>query len=392
MAHFTTYLALFTGALLASYFVAHRLRLPVIPVYILAGIGVSLFVHAGETKVFEALGVILLLFYIGLEFSLAEMEKNFKNILSVGIVDLTLNLFPLWAVSAALGFDPFTAFVLAVILYPSSSAIVSKLLIDLKKLANPEVEPVLAILVFEDIAAATLLAVLVNISTTGSADPVTVLKVVIKIALFIFFAVVFIKNFNKVVDVVIGKYGTATEFLVLLVGTVLFAFVEVAMGFGLSEAIGAFAAGTLFAETSHKESVEQVVIPYRDLFGALFFLTFGISIDLSKMEASLIVPLGVLIVASFATKLLTGVAAGKLYGLSLKRGVSAGLMLLPRGEFSILVAATVPKLVPITAVYVLASSILGSFAVKESGKILNLLFRKKKKRKSRLSKSQLLGD
>jgi len=392
MEHFTAFLALFLATLLFSYLIAGRLGLPVIPVYILAGIGVSLVVHAHEIKVFEALGVILLLFYIGLEFSLAEMEKNFKNILSVGVVDLVLNLFTLFGVAKLLGFDDFTAFVLAVILYPSSSAIVSKLLIDLKKLANPEVEPVLAILVFEDMAAATLLAILVNASLTGSADPVGIPKVVIKIALFIFFAVVLIKNLNKLLDAVIGRYGTATEFLVLLVGTVLFLFVEAAMGFGLSEALGAFAAGTLFAETSHQESVESVVIPYRDLFGALFFLTFGISIDLSQMGSSLLLPLTVLIVASFATKILTGVVASKLYKLSLKRGISAGLMLLPRGEFSILVAATTPQLIPLTAVYVLASSILGSLAVKESGKILGLFFKKKEKRKSRLSKSQLLGD
>jgi len=392
MEHFTQTLALFLGALLLSYFVAEKFKFPVIPVYILAGIGVSLFYHGHSTHVFEALGVILLLFFIGLEFSLAEMEKNFKNILSVGAVDLILNFLPAFGVARLLGFDTLTSFVLAVILYPSSSAIVSKLLIDLKKLANPEVEPVLAILVFEDIAAATLLAILVNLSG-GGADPVGVLKVVIKIALFVFLVVVFVKNFNRVIDLTVGKYGTATEFLVLLVGTILFILVEAAMGFGLSEAIGAFAAGTLFAESSHKEEVERVVIPYRDLFGALFFLSFGLSIDLSKVGGQVLVPLAVLLLLSFSTKILTGIAAGKLYGLSLKRGVSAGLMLLPRGEFSILVAATTPKLVPFTAVYVLLSSILGSVAVKESGRILSLFFKKKRpKRKSSLTKSQLLGD
>ncbi|WP_456342913.1 cation:proton antiporter [Thermovibrio sp.] len=392
MEHFTTVLALFMTALLFSYFIAEKLKFPVIPVYIIAGIAISLFYHAHSVHVFEALGVILLLFYIGLEFSLAEMEKNFKNILSVGAVDFILNLFPVFAVAKLIGFDSITSFVIAVILYPSSSAIVSKLLIDLKKLANPEVEPVLAILVFEDIAAATLLAILVNLSS-GSPSSVEVLKVVIKIAIFIFFAVVFVKNFNRVIDAVVGKYGTATEFMVLLIGTVLFLMVEAAIGFGLSEAIGAFAAGTLFAESSHKERVEQVVIPYRDLLGALFFLSFGLSIELSKVNSSIILPLLVLLPLSLLTKVITGLIAGKLYGLSLKRGASAGLMLLPRGEFSILVAATNPKLVPFTAIYVLISSIVGSVAVKESGKILSLFFKKKKpKKKSRLTKSQLLGD
>ncbi|MEO2083852.1 MAG: cation:proton antiporter, partial [Desulfurobacteriaceae bacterium] len=290
-----------------------------------------------------------------------------------------------------LGFDNLTAFVVAVILYPSSSAIVSKLLIDLKKLANPEVEPVLSILVFEDIAAATLLAVLVNLSG-GDVSPVEILKVVIKIALFIFAAVFVIKNFNKLVDVAFGKFGTSSEFTVLLVSTVLFLFVEATLGFGLSESIGAFTAGMLFAESSHKEAVESVVIPYRELFGALFFLTFGLSIEFEIFSPSLLFPLVVLVMLSIVTKLLTGIVAVKFYGLGLKRGFSAGIMLIPRGEFSILVAATVPKLVPLTAVYVLFSSVIGSLAVKESGRIINALFGKKERKKSRLTRSQLLGD
>ncbi len=391
MEHFLTLLALFMGALLFSYLVSHYLKFPVIPIYILSGVLLSLFIHAEDVHIFEVLGVVLLLFYIGLEFSLAEMEKNLKNILSVGAVDLVLNLIPAFFLLRLLGFDGISAFTLAVALYPSSSAIVSKLLIDLKKLANPEVEPVLAILVFEDIAAATLLAVLVGLSGGGT-DPVAILKVVVKIALFIFLAVVFVKNFNRVVDLAFGKFGTATEFTVLLVGTLLFALVEVSLGFGLSEAIGAFAAGTLFAESSHKEQIESAVIPYRDLFGALFFLTFGLTTDLSSFSLSLVVPLTVLLLFTFGTKLLTGVLAGKLYGLSLKRGLSAGFMLLPRGEFSILVAATNSAVVPITAVYVLLSSVLGSLAVKESGRILSLFFKKKPKKKSRLTRSELLGD
>jgi CPA2 family monovalent cation:H+ antiporter-2 len=89
---------------------------------------------------------------------------------------------------------------------------------------------------------------------------------------------------------------------------------------------------------------------------------------------------------------LTGLVSVRFYDLGAKRGFSAGLMLLPRGEFSILVAATTPKLVPLTAAYVLSSSILGSIAVKESSRVLNLIFKKKPKKKSKLTRSQLLGD
>ncbi len=391
MEHFLFLLSLFLGTLLLSYIVSYYVKFPVIPIYIVAGLLLSLFIHAHSVHIFEVLGVVLLLFYIGLEFSLAEMERNLKNILSVGLVDLLLNLFPAFFLLKLLEFDNLTAFTLSVALYPTSSAIVSKLLIDLKKLANPEVEPVLSILVFEDIAAATLLAILVGLSE-GSTDPVDVLRVVVKIALFIFIAVVFIKNFNRVVDLAFSRVGTAAEFTVLLVGTILFLLVEISLGFGLSEAIGAFAAGTLFAESSHKEQIESVVIPYRDLFGALFFLTFGLTTDLSQFSLSLIVPLLVVLFFTSGTKILTGIVSAKLYGLSLKRGISAGFMLLPRGEFSILVAATNSAVVPLTAIYVLLSSIAGSVAVKESGRILSLFFKKKPKKKSRLSRSELLGD
>ena len=391
MEHFISLLASLLCVLTVSYVISSKLRFPVIPIYIVAGIVFSLLFHVNEPHIFEILGVILLLFFIGLEFSIAELEKNLKAILSVGFIDLFLNTLPVFFVAKLLGFESFTAFVIAVVLYPSSSAIVSKLLIDLKKLANPEVETVLSILVFEDIAAAVLLAILTSFSG-GAPSPEGIVKVLVKVALFIAIAFIAIKNLNRFVNYAFKTFGSSTEFTVLFTATVLFLVVEATFGFGLSESIGAFVAGMLFAESSYKEQIESVVIPYRDLFGALFFLAFGLSIDLTTFSTSVAIPLAVFLIVSFISKLATGILAVKLYNLGAKRGLSAGLMLLPRGEFSILVAATKPELVPLTAAYVLLSASLGSIAMKESGRILNLFFKKKPKKKSRLTRSQLLGD
>ncbi len=386
-----THLSIFLSALLFSYIISKKTGIPVIPIYIIAGIIISAITHIHEAHIFETLGVIILLFYIGLEFSVAELEKNFKTILSVGLTDLVLNLIPLFAAAKLIGFDTFTSFILSVILYPSSSAIISKLLIDYRKLANPEVDPVLSILVFEDIAAAILLALISNLSSS-SISPTTLLITTSKILIFILISFAIIKNTNKFIDKAFHDLGTSSEFTVLFVGTLIFVIIETTLGFGLSESIGAFLAGTLFAESSFKHQVESVVIPYRDLLGSLFFLSFGLSIDPKIFSLEIIPLLTFLLILSFATKILTGIAAAKLYGLKLKRGVSAGIMLLPRGEFSILVAASSPKLLPLTALYVLTSSIVGSITLKESDKLLSVIFRKKKKRKSKLTKSQLLGD
>jgi CPA2 family monovalent cation:H+ antiporter-2 len=386
-----THLTIFLTALLFSYILSKKTGIPVIPIYIVAGILISTIAHIHEAHIFETLGVILLLFYIGLEFSVAELEKNLKNILSVGVTDLVLNVTPLFVVAKLLGFDNFTSFVLSIILYPSSSAIISKLLIDYRKLANPEVDPVLSILVFEDIAAAIFLALISNLSSTNS-SPTASLTITFKIFLFIFIAFIIVKNTNKLIDIAFHRLGTSSEFVVLLTGSLMFLIIEATLGFGLSESIGAFLAGTLFAESSFKHQVESVVIPYRDLLGSLFFLSFGLSIDPKIFSVEIIPLLTLLLILSFATKILTGIAAAKLYGLKLKRGVSAGIMLLPRGEFSILVAASTPKLLPLTALYVLTSSIIGSITLKESDKLLSVIFRKKKKRKSKLTRSQLLGE
>ncbi len=391
MEHFTSVLALFLSVLLFSYLLARKLQFPVIPVYILAGIATSTLLHVNDVHIFETLGVILLLFFIGLEFSVAELERNFRSIISVGTVDFLINTVPAFLAARFLGFDTFNAFVVATILYPSSSAIVSKLLIDLKKLANPEVETVLAILVFEDIAAAVLLAVLTNFST-GEFTPTNTLQVLLKIFLFILIAFLAIKNLNKLVDSAFNKAGTSTEFTVLFIGSLLFLIIEATFGFGLSESIGAFIAGMLFAESSFKEHVESVVIPFRDLFGALFFLSFGLTIDIKTFSSLSITILSVLVTVSFLTKIVTGLITVRFYNLGIKSGLSAGLMLLPRGEFSILVAGVVPKLISLTAAYVLVSSIAGSYAVKESGKIIGLFFKKKERKKSRLTRSQLMGD
>ncbi len=391
MEHFTSVLAFFLSTLLLSYLLARKLQFPVIPVYILAGIASSTLLHINDVHIFEVLGVILLLFFIGLEFSVAELEKNFKSIISVGLTDFLFNVIPSFFVAKLLGFDTFSALVVSAILYPSSSAIISKLLIDLKKLANPEVETVLAILVFEDIAAAIILAVLSSFSL-GEFTPIDTLQILLKVFLFILLAFISIKNLNKLVDIAFNRIGTSTEFTVLFIGSVLFLIIEATFGFGLSESIGAFIAGMLFAESSFKKHVESVVIPFRDLFGALFFLSFGLTIDIKTFSSLPLTALSILLATSFITKTVTGLIAVRFYNLSTRSGLSAGLMLLPRGEFSILIAGLVPKLIPLTAAYVLISSIVGSYAVKESSKITKLLSRKQEKKKSRLTRSQLLGD
>ena len=94
MEHFISIFAAFVTTLTVSYAISVKLKFPVIPLYIIAGILISLIFHIHDIHIFEVLGVILLLFYIGLEFSIAELQKNFKSIISVGLVDLFLNMVP----------------------------------------------------------------------------------------------------------------------------------------------------------------------------------------------------------------------------------------------------------------------------------------------------------
>jgi len=360
-------LVLYVGGVLAS-----KLRQSVIPAYILLGLVLREFIR-GDVFIdtLADLGLVLLLFFIGLEFSVKSFIPGWRNTLKSGLVDLGFN-FPLGAAfGLVMGMPPLHSLYLGAIVYMSSTAIITKTMVDNRLSALPESPVILRILVFEDLLVAVLIALLAGLGAGSGGLGATAVSLV-KIAGFL---AAFAYAFNKALPLIdrIFDVGPSELFIMLALG---FVVSSAAAGsfFGVSEAVCAFVAGMLFAQTRHRLRIEEKLGPFRDLFAAMFFLDFGLGIDISGI-GPVVVPALALAALGFAGKLAGGWSVGRVERLSDRASLGVGFGLMARGEFSIILAGLVPAclgeaglcydLPALAAVYVLVSGIAGAVAMKE---------------------------
>jgi CPA2 family monovalent cation:H+ antiporter-2 len=336
------------GVLLAAAgavtLVASRLGQSVIPFYIVTGMGLSEFVvgRAGLPHVPESefvtlgaeLGIVFLLFFLGLEFNVDRLLARRGEIGTAGAIDFAIN----FGVGITLGWvffrDPLPAFLVAGIVYISSSAIITKSLIDLGWIANDEAEPMLGTLVFEDLVIAVYLAVAsaVVLGTGGVADAVVSVGTALGFIVLLLAVVLWGgPAFEWLIDT--GSH----EFVVLRAVGVTVLVAGVALSLGVSEAVAAFFVGMAFAGTDDVERLEGLLEPLRDLFAAVFFFWIGLVTDplLFGGVAGLI---AAAVVVSTPSKLASGFLGGLVYDLSPRRSARVGLGMTTRGEFSLIIA------------------------------------------------------
>ncbi|WP_226011428.1 cation:proton antiporter [Halomicrobium salinisoli] len=370
--------------------IALRVGLSVIPAYIVAGIlvgpnpptsvaGVSLqIVPTGEfVEIAAEIGIVLLLFFLGLEFSVGQLLSDWRRITAAGTVDFLINFGLGVALGIAFGRTPLEVAFIAGIVYISSSAIVTKSLIEQGWVANPEADSILGTLVYEDILIAVYLAVLTAVvGGAGEASAVAVdvaraFAVLGAIAAVAWYATEYVERaFDLPTDelFVLGVVGTTT----LIAGA--------ALATGVSEAVAAFFVGTAFSQTDHVEKIEDLVAPVRDFFAAVFFLSIGLATDVTLL-ADVALLLGVAVIATTLSKLVSGTISGRIYGLTPTRSLRTGIGLVPRGEFSLVIAAlatgaggTLAEVVPAFAVgYVLAMSVVGTVLIQEADSVTGAL-------------------
>jgi CPA2 family monovalent cation:H+ antiporter-2 len=342
---------------------AHRLGLSAIPLYLLGGLAfghgglVPLnfseeFVHVGAE-----IGVILLLFMLGLEYTGEELRANLRTGFVAGLADLLLNFSPGFAAGLLLGWGPLAALLLGGVTYISSSGIIARVLEELRRLGNPETPTVLSILVLEDLAMAVYLP-LVAVLLIGQgflagliseAIALATVAVVLLAALRFGGAISRVLTHRSDEVVLLSTFG-----LVLLVA-------GVAQRLQVSAAVGAFLVGVALSGPLVKQT-HRLIGPLRDLFAALFFLFFGLQIDPATLPPVLWQAV-VLAVVTGLTKLLTGWWAVRRAGGDTAGGLRAGAELVARGEFSIVIAGLGsglnPQLGPLAAAYVLILAVAG---------------------------------
>jgi CPA2 family monovalent cation:H+ antiporter-2 len=375
--------------LVAASVLAGRLRLSAIPIFIVAGIllgpspGFPTIIEPSEgTDLLARLGIVLLLFFLGLEFSLDRLTAARRMVVVGGLIDLVLNAGLGLVVGIALVGPGPEAVLMAGLIYISSSGIVTRALFDLRRLGDDETDLVLGVLVFEDLAIAVFLGVA---AALASGESVGAAEIVATAGIALAFVVAFLLV-GRWAHHAIDRIGPRLDREQLLLGALAIALGGAALAdaAGLSEAVGALLAGILLSGSDVRNQIEQQLLGLRDFAAAIFFFAFGLEVDLGEAPDAaewllLAVPVAV------AGKLVGGYLAGRSTGFTSRESVNVGAALVARGEFTIILAnlaaggvaldAMFRELVsPFAGLFVLATAVAGVVLMRESRRIGRLAF------------------
>ncbi len=360
-------------------FIGMKFRVPGVVLYILLGIvlgggfsGSELLHLAGE------IGIVLLFFMLGMEFPARRLAAVASKVATAGVLDLVLNLFLTMGICLLFGLDWITAFLMGGVVYATSSSITAKILESSKRMANPESEFLLALLIFEDIAAPVAVAVLVGLTAGTGLTGFTFTMIIVKIIGLIVGAVAVGFFLFRRLGSFVDRYISQDIFILLMVGIAL-AYGGLALMLGLSEVLGAFLAGIILAEVRRTQALEQAVLPVRDLFLPLFFFYFGTTLTFGD-GLPLVFLFFTLIAWSTGAKIITGYYGGLAYGLSKKAALRAGLSFTQRGEFSVIIASLATDTIRVLCgAFILSSAMIGILLFEMAPRITARIFPKKDK-------------
>ncbi|ODA43054.1 cation:proton antiporter [Desulfosporosinus sp. BG] len=388
MEHLILEIGLALALIAGAGILAGKLRISIVPILILTGmivgpqaphIGVFDFRFIQSAPLIDfmgRLGVLFLLFSLGLEFSIRRLLTAGPSIIRTGTIYMVINLAIAILFPLLLGWPIKEILVVAGIMTISSSAIVAKVIVDLKRAANDETEIILGLMMFQDVFVAIYFSVVSGLVLAGSTS-------ISEIILSALIALSFIGGFlflgHKLVPKLDRWLDIPSDETFMLV---IFAILVLVAGFSetlhIAEAIGALLIGLVLAETEHSERIEHLIVSFRDFFGALFFFSFGLSIDPFGLGGA-VWPALAAVLLTLLGNIVSGVWAGRKASLSYRASLNIGLTIISRGEFSIILATLakagglMTSLQPFAALYVLILAILGPLLTKESRWVYNRL-------------------
>src|SRR6056297_1071369 len=299
------------------------------PFYIIAGIitGPFFLNIVTETEViglFGEIGVIFLLLYLGFEFSINTLIERARSLISAGLVDLVINFGLGFIIGQAIGLGLFHSFVMAGIIYMSSSGIITKTLIQLNAIKDPEGQLVMGIMVFEDLVMVIFLVFVSAFSSMGS--NIRTGQVVLDIFIAISFCIVLLyigKRFSNILTKILdsdSKEIHLLSFMAIVLGVT-----ALGIYLGVSEALGAFFIGMALSETNIKYKMEETIITFRDIFGGMFFFYFGMNFNISNLSVSTTALVIIIIVATLG-KIISALIIRKTQKCSIEKGLFIGLI------------------------------------------------------------------
>ena len=341
---------------------------------VLEGVGILSDITA--LHLFAEIGVILLLFVIGIEFPYAKIRSIGKVAVGVGTIGLFSTLGVVFYTATALGLQFMDALFIAAALSISSTAIIVKILEEMGRIKKESSILVLGILIVEDVIAVILISSLQSVALVGTVSIESIVVVVLVATALI------VGTFTvgtRVIPPLIDKVAAAEhrEILLLSVLGVCFGYALFANIVGLSVAIGAFLAGVLVAESKSAEVAKLLSSPIKDMFVAIFFISVGALMDISQLENYIFVAIALIAVATgmkFGGNMIGNFIFRQRRGKAMR---SAFTLAAPRGEFSIVIVkagvdigAVSAFLFPLVGIISIITAFLSPFLVKAGDKII----------------------
>ena len=312
------------------------LHLPVMLGYLVVGIligphALAWIPDAVGTQHLAEFGVVFLMFSIGLEFSLTRLRAMKRTVFGLGGAQVVVTMLLVMAMAALFDLDWRTGLALGGVLAMSSTAIVSKMLVERAELNLPYGQQMMGVLLFQDIAVVPLLIIIPALATSAEDLPATLAFATLKAAAVLLLLLVFGQRVMRSWFHVVARQKSSELFMlnVLLITLGLAYFTELA---GLSLALGAFVAGMLISETEYRYQVEEDIKPFRDVLLGLFFVTIGMKLDLGNVMAEfgwvLLVLSGLILFKALVVALLARAFEGD-WGVALRSAIG----LAQAGEF-----------------------------------------------------------
>jgi monovalent cation:H+ antiporter-2, CPA2 family len=374
----------------AMAFISFKLKQPLVIGYIIAGIIIgphtppfSLILNQDVLNLFAEMGIILLLFVVGMEFPIEKLRRIGKKALTIALSEAFGTFTIGFSVSFfLLHFSLFDSAFAALAISVTSTVIIMKVLEELDIIKEEASYIILGVAIMEDIIIISMLAVLQSVSTSGDLSLVDIL-ISISITMAFIFGVLLLgsKIIPKLINF-IGKFHQH-EVLLLVVLGLAFGLSFISYQIGISVATGAFFAGVLIAESKLHAVTRILATPIRDMFGAIFFVSVGALMDMSLLYV-FIIPGSILVVVSIAAKFLTVFLSSKSQGFSSVTSMKAAFGLSSSGgELALVVAKggvdtglTSAFLLPMIGAMTIITTFISPYMIKLGWRVPNKVFSK----------------
>ncbi|HKW15790.1 MAG TPA: cation:proton antiporter, partial [Candidatus Krumholzibacteria bacterium] len=332
------------GVAVAVAFVCHRLRIPTVVGLIIAGViagpyGLRLVGDSHAVEQMAELGIIFLLFTIGLEFSIDSVTHVKRLFFIAGPLQVIATAVPVLLLVRVAGFSTQASILLGLLASLSSTAIILKLLQSRSEVTSPHGKGTLAILIFQDVAFVPMMLLIPFLAGhSNTVNPWLAIALLLAKAAGIWLVIwLLAPRLVPRMLTAIARTGS-NELFLLSIGVICFAVVWGTSLLGLSLALGAFLAGLILSDSEHSHRTLENVLPFRDVFSSFFFVSIGMLLDSSYVAHNSFMLIGVTALFILIKAL---ASAGVMLGVGLPFRVSAlaGLSLAQTGEFSLLVLA-----------------------------------------------------